>query len=327
MVKSLLFLSVILSLISCAPTSEEEIESAVSEARYHLSSMDCSKAKSVLDDVGFQDDDADYISVYASSQACEAGFKVLDVLFGGNLENINSASLIGSLAAFTTSDETEADSDDYVAIQSAITTLIESSGGTQPSTSARNAKFGTAKSGDLSLQALYLIFVQMGKFFALYGNADASGVKGGGSVDDNTCIFSYTTDDAVDWITDNSPGSCTAATGSEGSDFLKTPVSATEIQSRLCEGIILYNNMMDILSNITLPGSDELGDVENIQSALNTLMTTAEAAETGTYNDGPADSLNAISALRDVTDQATCEAETLERVEKFYAIFFETIFQ
>ena len=85
--------------------------------------------------------------------------------------------------------------------------------------------------------------------------------------------------------------------------------------------------MMDILSNITLPGSDELGDVENIQSALNTLMTTAEAAETGTYNDGPADSLNAISALRDVTDQATCEAETLERVEKFYAIFFETIFQ
>lgn len=325
--KKLLFLSTIFLLVACAPTSEEEIESAVSEARFHLSSMDCSKAKSVLDDVGFQDDDPDYISVYASAQACEAGFKVLDVLFSGNLETINSSSLIGSLASFTTSNETEADSSNYLAIQSAITTLIESSGGSQPSTSARNEKFGAAKSGDLSLQALYLIFVQMGKFFALYGNADASGTKGAGSIDDNSCIFSYTTDDAVDWITDTSPGSCSAATGSEGSDFLKSPVTATEIQSRLCEGIILYNNMIDILGNITLPSSSELGDVGNIATALNTLMTTAEGAESGTYNDGPADSLNAISALRDVTDQATCEAETLERVEKFYAIFFETIYQ
>lgn len=328
MLRNVLILSIIFNLVSCAPTSEEEVASAVSEARFHLSSMDCSKAKSVLDDVGYQSDDADYISVYASSQACEAGFKVLDVLFGGNLENIDSNSLIGSLASFTSSNETQADSANYIAIQNAITTLIESSGGTQPSTAERNSKFGAAKSGDLSLQALYLIFVQMGKFFALYGNADASGVKGqGDTFDTNDCIYSYTTSDAVQWIDDNSPGSCSAATGSEGSDFLKTPVSATEIKSRLCEGIILYNNMIDILSNITLPSSDELGDVGNIATALNTLMTTAEGAESGIYNDGPANSLNAISTLRGVTAQATCEAVTIERIEKFYAIFFETIFQ
>lgn len=311
-------------LFSCAKTDEEEVRSAVNEAKFHLNSMDCSKAQEVLNDVGYQSDNSDYISVYASAQACDAGYKVLDVLFGGNIDNINSSSLISSLAAFSTSNETTADSTEYTAIKNAITTLLESSGGSQPSTAARNTKFGTAKSGDLSLQALYMIFVQMGKFFALYGDANAAGTKGGGG--NNSCIFSYTTNDAVDWITNNTPGSCIAATGSEGSSLLESPETAADIKRRLCEGIILYNNMMDILSNVTLPGSSELGDVSNIQTNLNNLMTIAEAAETGIYNDGPATSLNAISTLRAITSQSACEAEELDRIEKFYAIFFETIY-
>ncbi len=327
MFRSILLLSVIAMLFSCAKTEQEEIDSAVIEAKYHLNSMNCSKAQEVLDDIGFQDDDADYISVYASAQACYAGYKVLDVLFGGNLENIDSTNLIGSLTTFSTSNETEADSTAYTAIQNAITTLIESSGGSSPSTEDRNAKFGTQKSGDLSLQALYMIFVQMGKFFALHGNVNASGVKGGGDPTGNSCLFSYTTSDAIDWINDTTPGSCVAATGSEGSDLLESPETAADIKRRLCEGIILYNNMIDILSNISIPGSDQLGDVGDIQTALTTLMTAAEAAETGTYNDGPATSTNAISSLNSVTSQDVCEAEELDRIEKFYAIFFETIFQ
>lgn len=326
MFRSLLLLSVIGMLFSCAKTEQEEIDSAVVEAKYHLNSMDCSKAQEVLDDIGFQDDDADYISVYASAQACFAGYKVLDVLFGGNLESIDASNLIGSLTTFSTSNETEVDSTAYTAIQNSITTLIESSGGSSPSTEERNAKFGTQKSGDLSLQALYMIFVQMGKFFALHGNVNASGVKGAGS-EGNSCIFSYTTSDAVDWIDDTTPGSCVAATGSEGSDLLESPETAADIKRRLCEGIILYNNMIDILSHISIPGSDELGDVGDIQTALATLMTAAEAAETGTYNDGPATSTNAIQSLKSVTSQDACEAEELDRIEKFYAIFFETIFQ
>lgn len=321
----LFLLLLIGTLFSCAKTEEEEIRSAIAEAKYHLNSMDCSKAEAALEEVDFQEDNADYISVYASMQACSAGFKVLDFLFGGNIDNINSSSLIESLAGFTTSNETAADSTNYTALQNAITTLLNYDGEDQPSTTARNSKFGVSKSGDLSLQALYMIFVQMGKFFALYGNADETGAKGQGS-SGNSCIFSYTTSDAVEWINNTTPGSCVAATGNEGSSLLETPETAADIKRRLCEGIVLYNNMIDILTNVTLPGSDELGDVSNIQSALTQLMTSAELAETGTYNDGPATGQNAIATLKNITGQDECEAEELDRIEKWYAIFFETIY-
>ena len=322
--KPIPFLLILCCIFGCAKTDEAEIRSAVSEAKYFLNSMECDKAMEVLTEVGFQDDNADYIKVYASAQACKAGYKVLDVLFGGNLGNISSTSLLSSLASFTTSNETTADSTEYTALKNAITTLIEAGGGTQPSTTARNTAFGLAKSGDLSLQALYMIFIQMGKFFALYGDADAAGTKGAGG--NNSCIFSYTTNDAVDWISVNTPGSCSSATGSEGAALLESPETAANIKRRLCEGIVLYNNMMDILSNVTLPGSSELGDVGNIQTQLSNLMAVAEAAETGVFNDGSATGLNAIATLKTVTGQATCEAEELDRIEKFYAIFFETIF-
>ncbi len=327
---SFLFI-LILCCVSCAKSTEEEVRSAVVEAKYHLSGMDCSKAEDILNDVGFQKDDANYISVYASMQACKAGYKELDILFGGNLENINSASLITSLASFSSSNETAPDSTVYLSLNNAINTLIsyDDAASGQPSTVARNAKFGTKKSGDLSLQALYLIFVQMGKHFALYGNAGADGAKGGDAQGfGNTCIYSYTTEDAEDWITATSPGTCVPPLdGTQGSDFLEAPVGQEVIKRRLCYGIIYYNNMMDILSNMTLPGSSELGDVSNIQAALALLMDNAVLAEDGAFNDGDPNGQDAITTLKDITDQTTCEAQTIERIEKFYAIFFESIYQ
>lgn len=336
------FLLILSILVSCAKTDEQAVRSAIQEAKYELNSSNCSKAKSILDEVDFQTDNADYISIYASAQACVGGYDELSMLFGGNLTNIDSNSLITSLAAFTTSDETLADSTTYTALNDAITTLLSYDDSTQPSTVARNAKFGTKKSGDLSMQALYLLLVQIGKHFALYGNADDStnptrGEKGGGS-QTNSCIFSYTTQDAVDYITDAGGvagllGTCVAATGSEGSDLLESPETAADIKRRLCQGIVYFNNLLDILGNITLPGSSELGDVGNINTALTTLMTAAATLETtggtpaGKYNDGPAAGQGAIAALKDVTSQTVCEAENLERIEKFYAIFFEAVYQ
>ncbi|MBT4790365.1 MAG: hypothetical protein HON90_02240 [Halobacteriovoraceae bacterium] len=320
-------------IISCAKTDEAEVISALQEAKYFLSSMECTDALSALDEIGFQEDNADYISVYASAQACKAGYKELD-LFGGNLDSLASASLITSLAALSSSNETEPDSANFLALDGAITTLLSYDGTAQPNTAARNIKFGTKKSGDISLQALYLLFVQMGKFYALYGNAginttpdpDVPGSKGYGTFT-NSCLFSYTTSDAIDWVTASPAGTCTAATGSEGSDFLESPVTAAVIKTRLCNGIIYYNNLMDILANVTLPGSDSLGDVGNIQTVLANLMSLAELAEAGAFNDGDANGVNAISALKSVTGQAACEAENIERIEKFYAIFLETIYQ
>lgn len=331
MLKLPFILVISLVLISCAKTDEEEVRSVIAEAKYHLSSMDCSDAIDVLDEVSFQEDNADYISVYASAQACSAGYKELD-FFQDELTNLDSSNFIGSLAAFSSSlDETTADSTAYVAMDNAIKTLLgyDNSSGT-PSTSNRNSKFGTNESGDMSLQALYMLFYQMGKHFALYGNAGSDGAKGGDANSfGNDCIYSYTTQDAVDWITANgaSLGTCNTANGTNGSDFLENPETSADIKTRLCNGIIYYNNMMDILGNVTLPASDSLGDVSNIQTALNTLMTAAELAETGAINDGDANGQDAIANLKDITRQSDCEDENIERIEKFYAIFFETIYQ
>lgn len=313
---------------SCAKTDEEEVRSAIAEAKYHLSSMDCSKAEDILDDISFQDDNPDYISIFASMQACKAGYKEMDILFGGNLDNLNSVSLIASLASFSSSDETVPSSDNFLNLNDAVTTLLSYDGTAEPSAIARNTKFGTKKSGDLSMQALYLLFVQLGKHFALYGNAGTDGGKGGDAQSfGNTCIFSYTASDAVEWINANTLGTCVGPLdGSQGSDFLESPVAAAEIKTRLCYGVVYYNNMMDILTNITLPGSDSLGDVGNIQSALTILLSTAQGLETGTINDDPV-STNAIAAVSAVRSQAACEAINIERIEKFYAIFFESIYQ
>lgn len=317
-------------LLSCAKTDEALVRSSIQEAKYHLNTMDCTQAQSALDDVSFQDENPDYISVYASVHACKAGYEELTDVFGGNLSGIKATGLIQSFAAFTTSNETVNESTVYASLDKAIDTLISYDGTAQPSTEARNDKFGIKKSGDLSLQALYLLFIQMGKHFALYGNADTApgvtkGAKGGGG-ETNSCIFSYTTLDAVAWITTITPGTCIAATGSEGSDLLEGIETAADIKIRLCRGIVYYNNMIDILSNVALPGSSELGDISNIKTALSALMTVAEAAELAGYNLGAAASQNAISTLGEITSQSVCEEQNIERIEKFYAIFFETIY-
>ena len=328
-IKHFLLFILTIHLVSCAKTEDELVRSVIQEAKFHLNSMDCSDALDVLDEVDFQDDNADYISVYASAQACFAGYKELDVLFGGNLDNLNASSLIASLAGFSSSNETAADADTFTYILEGIKTIFEGDGTAQPSSTARISKFGVKESGDLSLQALYMIFVAMGKHFAYYGNAANDGTKGGGALG-NTCVYSYTTQDAVEWITDTTPGSCVAATGSEGSDDLESPETSADIKRRLCEGIFLYQNMMDILTNITLPARDELGDVSSIQSTLNTLYAAAISAETitsaGKYNDGAAAGQNAMSTFQTITGIDECEAEAIEKIEKFYAIFFETIF-
>ena len=328
---------------SCAKTEDAAIRSAIQEAKYYLNSSDCANAKDVLDDVDFQEDNASYISTYASAQACVAGYTELDTLFGGNLSNISSTSLIASLAAFSSSIETLPDSSASTAIDQAITTLIsydEAASGS-PSTAARNTKFGIKQSGDLSMQTMYLLFVQIGKHFALYGNAEHSadpptGAKGGGAFG-NSCLFSYTTQDAVEVIDDfgglgTAPlGTCVAASGTEGSDFLEAPETDEDIKRRLCQGIVYFTNLLDILSNLTLPGSDSLGDVSNVGAALSTLMTAAQTQETtgagGKYNDGDVKGQDAIANLKDVTSQVVCEAEAIERIEKFYAIFFEVVYK
>lgn len=315
----ILFLSIFL-FFSCAKTTEQEVASAIDEARYFLNSMSCSDALDVLDEVGFQSDNADFITTYASAQACRAGYTETGFLFGGNLALIDANNLLKSLASFPESEETTADSNNFIYIQEAIMTLLSYDGNSSPSTADRNSKFGTKKSGDMSMQALYMIFVNMGKFFYVYGNAGNDGTKGGDEQSHgNSCLFSYTNANAAAYINGGAPtGSCSAASGSEGSDFLEAPVTSALIKTRLCYGVILFTNMIDILENITLPGSSELGDTGNIGAVFSSSITTLGNAETSTFG------TTSINTIKDITSQTACEALSLDDLERWYAIFFET---
>tara|TARA_B100001971_G_scaffold215192_1_gene259873 strand:- start:126339 stop:127307 length:969 start_codon:yes stop_codon:yes gene_type:complete len=306
-----------LFLFSCAKPDELVCQEAKEEAKYHLTKENCSKAFSALSNA-CGSDDSEYIALQASAYGCRANYSELD-LFDLDIDNINSSSLLSSLASLSSSNETQADSTEFVALQSAIQTILTATSG-NPSANTRKTEFGTDNGDDLNFQALFMITVQLGKYFAYYGNADNLGNKGSGSLG-NTCIYSYTNADAIDWITSTAPdtGTCVNATGSEGSDDLEAPVTSTEVTTRLCEGIILFNNFMDILGNVDLTDSI-YGDLSSVKTAVDALYTTAIAAENTAY------STATISTVKDIRLQSDCEALTTEQIEKYFAIFFESIY-
>ena len=316
-------------LISClASTDEEEVRSAIAEAHYYLDSSNCSKAKSVLDDVGQQKNNADYVSVYASSIACVAGYKDIEVALN-NLTSIDTSDqstgvgFISSFAGFPSSSEIAPDQASYSKIFEAIQYILEADSAS-PSTVNRLSKYGNSDGNDLSMQALIMTTVAFGKWFAYYGNADASGTKGAGANGaGHSCVFSYTQADAVNYINAINPSGC-SATGSEGSDDLETPVSTTVIQRRMCEGLVMFNNMVDILSNINLSSSSSLGQLSSMSTLFTNVISGAETAET-TFNTEGAYA-NSVSTLKNVRGLAECEALDLNRIQKFYAILLEVLY-
>lgn len=312
--------------ISCAKTTEQKIESAKNEAKYWLSEGKCTKARSVLDDVGEQGDDAVYISLYAATYACQAGYSELD--FIANLGSLNANSLIGSLASFSSSDPADFNHTKFNYLMSAINYILDSAGST-PSTVSREDEFGQVKGTDLSLQALYMIMYGMGKFFAYYGNA-ANGLKGQGAAG-NVCIGNYIADADIDEYLDND--NIPAGTGpingcdsgNDGHADLKAPVDTALIATRLCHGIVLFNNLFDILSNVTLSSNDSLGDLGSVSTAVSALFTTAEGAEDLAAGMGVGDGA-AVETLKSITSQSVCEEQLALHHQMYYVILFETNF-
>ena len=329
------FLLILLFIFSCAKKDEELIDSAKQEAKYFLSSKNCGKARSVLTEVGTQSDDPVWISLHAATYACDAGYSELDTLFGGNLGNLDASSIINSLAQFTSSNETEADSSDYTNLKRAINILLSSDGESQPSAAKKLTKFGPDEGSDLNMQALYLLLVQIGKFFAYYGNVDANGDKGQGT-NTNICLLTYTQTDlttgaggggsgANGFILDAlaaQPNTCNVS--NRGHPDLQSPVEAATIKTRLCEGIIWYNNLLDILSNNNLSSNDSLGDLSSVGTAIEALMQAAATSESSYNNES--NGQNAIATLKEITGQDECEAVHINKIEKFYAMVFETQF-
>jgi hypothetical protein len=308
--KNVLILFLILLFYSCAKSPIEESSDAIDIALTHLSHEECDDALEVLQDLGNQPSNAIYLQVLASAYACKASFNELSFIATDLtvLDATSTETIMTSLVKFSLSSETEADSDNYSNILSGINVLLGSTAGS-PSHTGRVTKFGSRKAGDMSVQALILNLVNLGKFLNYYGNVNAAGAKGQGT-NTNSCFLNYSDPRATAQISGGVGGVCNS--NNDGHPDLDKTTTAGK--RRMCEGLVLLTNVIDIIDNLNLSTSTELTVLEDLSTQVNTFLSAATAAGLG--------------SLVTMTSQSTCEtamstASNLNDLEFFYSIIFE----
>ncbi len=320
MLKDTLFRIVMLALlggaVACSASKEETVVNAIDTALYHLSqnSPQCQKAIDALEDVSGQDSNPRYVQTLASAYACRGGFSELTLF--DEIDTIDSDNFLPSLAQLTTSAQNEAQSDEFNDLQTAIDLILYSGDRTSPSALTMLSTFGNRHGTNLNLQAAYMIIVQLGRYVRWYGNTDAAGVKGGGA-QGNTCFFDYdSTGIPTPLSIATSYGGGNACTGAgQGSASLDYGgVTAAVAKTRMCQGIILVNNLLDILENTTLSNNDALGDIREIYDDIQPFITAAAVLDPG------------MPALIETLAQVDCEtiATSSDRTPQLYlASLFE----
>ncbi len=310
------FLLVSILLISCAKTPKEEVLEAIDLALTYLSSERCEDAINILEKVGRQNDNAVYLEVLASAYACRAGFSTIRFI-GDDIPNLDTSSfanLLKSVSILSLSPETAADSSSYSDMRTGFNIIFQSDGGPEPSQVNRATKYGARKSGDMGVEALLFSMVQLGKFINYYGNVDASGVKGlGAGV--SRCFIDYTFGLAQAARVAGG-GSCNGNNFGHADLSVLGGSAATGIRRR-CEGLMLFTNILDILQNMDLSGSDSLRDLEEAGDEIVTLKESAITARPS------------LSTLLNMTSQSLCETTLaspaeMDNMELIYALFYET---
>jgi len=220
------------------------------------------------------------------------------------------------LAQLRSSAQTEAESDSFDDLQRAINILLYSGSRTTPSALETKNKFGTRHGSNINLQAAYMILVQLGRYVRWYGNADATGAKGNGP-SGNTCFFDYSASGAPSPLSvatsHGASNACTA--GNSGSpDLDYGGVTSAVAQRRMCQGIMLVNNLLDILENTTLSSNDALGDIRELYDDVQPYLTAAALLDPG------------MPDLIDTLAQVDCEtiaASNDRTVQLYLASVFE----
>jgi len=315
-VRSIFLIFFILFFVSCAKTKPEETAQAIDLAQTYLSDSKCQDAIEVLEDVGRDTENAIYLQVLASAYACRAGYSELSFISTDIplIDASSSTELFKSLSLLSLSDETETDSDNYSDINTALSLLLDTDGGTQPSHAGRNSAFGPRKAGDMDVQVLLLSVAQLGKFLNHYANVDTTGVKGAGSTGTNSCFLNYTDSNAQNIVT-ALPVTNNCNSNVDGHPDLDLSTDAGK--RRVCEGLILFTNIIDILENIDLSSSDSLGGLQGIADVVTAFKTTAITANVD------------LTTLLNTTSLSECEtlmddAAESNHMQIIYSLIFET---
>jgi hypothetical protein len=323
--RSALILSFLILFSSCAKKPAEEVDEAIDLALTYLSDGKCNQAIDVLEDVGRDLTNPIYLQVLASAYACRAGFDERTFL-ATDIPKIDSdaADLMKSLTTMTLSPETVADSDDYMDLLESVNILLYVDAN-QPSQAAREAKYGPRKAGDMGVQTLFLSMTLLGRFIHFYGNVDAAGAKGAGaaSTDEqgatpSTCFVEYTEAQALAFIGGGGGSVCNNMGTDDGHpDMLFAPAATLVItKRRMCEGLMLVTNIVDILNNLTLPSDSSMGQLTNVTATVNTAIDAIITARP------------ALEPLITTTSQAECEtlvaaAGEFNNLQLIYAMLFD----
>ena len=310
-VRSFFVIFLLFILCSCAKNEARERAEAIDVALSYLSDGECEEAIKLLEKTG-RSQDAVFLQVLASAYACRAGFDAVRFI-SEDIEAIDtdSSQLLNSLTLLTLSGETETDSDSYTDLKTAIFLLLNSAKSTQPSQAYRTSTFGPRKAGDIGVQALLLSIVQLGKFLNHYGNVDANGDKGAGD-EANRCFITYSSTDAQ-VVAAVGGGVCNGV--SSGHVALNYATAAG--RRRLCEGLMLFTNIIDILDNIDVSGNESLSDLEEVADAVKEYKTTAITVDPD------------LATLLNMTSQSLCEttletASEMNNMQLIYASIFES---
>ncbi len=321
--RSVLILSILILFYSCAKSPADEVDEAIDIALTYLSDDKCDEAIDILEDVGRDKTNPIYLQVLASAYACRAGYNEV-VFLDTDIAKINSADLMKSLTTLTLSNDHAADSDSYLDLREALEVVLYVDSN-QPSQVKREAKYGPRKAGDMGVQALFLSFAQLGKFLQFYGNVDAAGVKGQGAVSTDeqgatasTCFVGYTEAQSLAFVVGGGGGACLNGTSSHP-DMLFAPAATLIItKRRMCEGLMLITNIVDILDNLTLPTDTSMGDLSNVKTSIDTSISTITT------------NFPTLATLLGTTSQTTCETlvataptSEFDNLQFLYALIFE----
>ena len=315
---SLLFLLI----ISCGASKEEEVERALVSASNALTKSDCDAAINSLASVSYQTDNAEYVKLYASAYACLAGYKTT-TFFDQDITKISGSNILSEFTTFTLAQRNESGVIDasFQNMQTAIDALMYSSGipdSTNPTSALRSEQFSNAETAEINSLLFYLLANQLGSYFYFYGNTNSTGVKGGGEIANQVCLYSYDIDPGTNPVltaylaADSTGGSCNS-TGLVGSSQLED--GSVMNVSRACRGITLFNALFDTFENITISSIGE-DDLSTVFTGLEDIL---EEAGDYAFTD---------NSILSITSQTLCEtnfASNDRDLQLFFAIVFEAL--
>ena len=318
-----LFLALVL-LSGCGKNSDEKTSDAILSANIALSKGNCQDAIDDLESIGRQNNNSHYLKTLAAGYACRAGYSVV-TFFSTDLPVSSTPAPLGGVTKYTTSQVTvtgtlQADPN-FVDLQKAIDVLFYAGGistSVDPTSVLRARSFNSNDAADINSQLVFMMFAQLGKYMEVYADAGTTGVKGSGALTNN-CFTDYSNvPAAVSTSLSHYPGACTV-TNSPHPALDSTLVSVATRRTRMCQGIILVNGILDILPSVVASaGGGDLSVISGLTANITALENALKLANPS------------IGNTLTVLSQSSCETDpsiTTATLESYFAIIFEALIQ